>query len=115
MRRMYKATHTAEGLDADLLFPSQSSKRRLVKTTPFVPVTSTLNKEQVHSVEMILGCEGAPPFVIYGPPGTGKTKTIVEAILRIYATRETAKILVCAASNSAADHILEEIVSNKVI
>lgn len=115
MRRLYQALHAAAGLDANLLFPSQFTRRRLVKTTPFMPVTSSLNKEQMHSVEMILGCQGAPPFVIYGPPGTGKTKTIVEAILQIYKLRKSAKILVCAASNSAADHILEKIMSNKVI
>ncbi|KAF4357020.1 hypothetical protein F8388_001102 [Cannabis sativa] len=78
-----------------------------------VQVISSLNKEQVHSVEMILGCNGAPPFVIYGPPGIGKTKTIVEAILQIM--RKNAKILVCAASNSVADHILDKIISNNVI
>ncbi|XP_062084560.1 probable RNA helicase SDE3 [Humulus lupulus] len=115
MRRLYQALHAAADLDTDLLFPSQSTKRRLIKTTPSVQVTSSLNKEQIHSVEMILGCRGAPPFVIYGPPGTGKTKTIVEAILQIYAMNKRAKILVCAASNSAADHILEKIMSNNVI
>ncbi|KAJ6413851.1 hypothetical protein OIU84_006623 [Salix udensis] len=114
MRRLYQAVQAAEGLEHDLLFPSESTKRRLVNSPGFVPFTSSLNQEQIRSVEMILGCEGAPPFVIYGPPGTGKTMTLVEAMLQIYATRKNDRILVCAASNSAADHILEKLISNDV-
>ncbi|KAJ6305750.1 hypothetical protein OIU78_021144 [Salix suchowensis] len=114
MRRLYQAVQAAEGLEQDLLFPSESTKRRLVNSPGFVPFTSSLNQEQIRSVEMILGCEGAPPYVIYGPPGTGKTMTLVEAMLQIYATRKNDRILVCAASNSAADHILEKLVSNDV-
>ncbi|KAJ6682872.1 DNA2/NAM7 HELICASE FAMILY [Salix koriyanagi] len=114
MRRLYQAVKAAEGLEQDLLFPSESTKRRLVNSPGFVPFTSSLNQEQIRSVEMILGCEGAPPYVIYGPPGTGKTMTLVEAMLQIYATRKNDRILVCAASNSAADHILEKLISNNV-
>ncbi|RWW83434.1 hypothetical protein BHE74_00008050 [Ensete ventricosum] len=58
---------------------------------------------------MILGCRGSHPYVIYGPPGTGKTITLVEAILQLYTTRRNAQILVCASSNSAADHVLEKL------
>ncbi|XP_031249415.1 probable RNA helicase SDE3 [Pistacia vera] len=114
MRRLYQAVEAAENLESVLLFPSQSTKRRLVKTNPFMPFT-ILNEEQMCSVEIILGCKGAPPYVIYGPPGTGKTMTLVEAILQVYATRKNGRILICAASNSAADHILERLVGNQVV
>ncbi|KAL9450709.1 hypothetical protein AB3S75_012441 [Citrus x aurantiifolia] len=113
MRRMYQAVQAAENLESNLLFPSQSTKRRSIKAAPFVPFTS-LNEEQTRSVEIILGCKSAPPYVIYGPPGTGKTMTLVEAILQVYSTREHSRILVCAASNSAADHMLERLISNEV-
>ncbi|XP_007030666.2 PREDICTED: probable RNA helicase SDE3 [Theobroma cacao] len=113
MRRLYQAVEAAETLQDNILFPSQSTKRTLVKTAPFVPCSCTLNAEQMHSVEMILACKGAPPYVIYGPPGTGKTMTLVEAILQLYTRRKNSRILVCAASNSAADHILERLISNK--
>ncbi|XVF06253.1 hypothetical protein REPUB_Repub06bG0031900 [Reevesia pubescens] len=113
MRRLYQAVEAADSLHDNLLFPSQSTKRKLKKTAPFVPCTGTLNEEQMHSVEKILACKGAPPYVIYGPPGTGKTLTLVEAILQIYTTRRNGRILVCAASNSAADHILERLISNE--
>lgn len=87
----------------------------MIKANPFVPFTSKLNEEQKQSVEMILNCTGAPPYVIYGPPGTGKTMTLVEAILQIYTNRKNTRILVCAASNNAADHILEKLTKNSVV
>ncbi|EEF49717.1 ATP-dependent helicase NAM7, putative [Ricinus communis] len=114
LRRLYHAVEAAESLEPYLLFPSQSTQRRLIKTARFVPFTGGLNAEQMHCVEMILGCKGAPPYVIYGPPGTGKTMTLVEAVLQVYATRNDGTILVCASSNSAADHILEKLTSHEV-
>ncbi|KAI8024588.1 putative RNA helicase SDE3 [Camellia lanceoleosa] len=39
--------------------------------------------------------------------------TLVEAILQLYATGKDAHVLVCAASDSAADHILEKLVNNE--
>ncbi|KAE8684160.1 putative RNA helicase SDE3 [Hibiscus syriacus] len=113
MRRLYQAIEAAQSLQDNLLFPSESTKRMLVKSAPIVPCSGSLNEEQMHSVEMILACKGAPPYVIYGPPGTGKTKTLVEAILQIYTRGKNGRILVCAASNSAADHILERLISNE--
>ncbi|KAF5946039.1 hypothetical protein HYC85_016267 [Camellia sinensis] len=67
MRRLYHAVQAAESLDTNFLFPSQSTKR-LIKMTQIVPFTP-LNEEQQRAVETILGCEGAPPYVIHGPPG----------------------------------------------
>ncbi|KAJ7978064.1 P-loop containing nucleoside triphosphate hydrolases superfamily protein [Quillaja saponaria] len=107
MRRLYHAIQAAESIEPGLLFPSQSTNRSLMERISFEPFASTLNEEQIHSVDMILNCRGAPPYVIYGPPGTGKTMTLVEAILQIYISRKNARILVCAASNSAADHVLD--------
>ncbi|KAF3606733.1 hypothetical protein DY000_02044480 [Brassica cretica] len=108
-RRLYQAADAAEGLDPNFLFPSLKSGKRMIKTKPIVPISPALNAEQICSVEMILGCEGAPPYVIHGPPGTGKTMTVVEAIVQLYTTQRNARILVCAPSNSAADHILEKL------
>lgn len=115
MRRLYQAVDTAEGgLGMAFLFPSQStSKRRSIKTSPFVPWSQHLNEEQTCAVEMILGCKGAPPYVIHGPPGTGKTMTLVEAVLQLYTTRKDARILVCAASNSAADYVLQKLINKE--
>ncbi|CAL5397414.1 unnamed protein product [Camellia sinensis] len=111
MRRLYHAVQAAESLDTNFLFPSQSTKRS-IKMTQIVPFTP-LNEEQQRAVETILGCRGAPPYVIHGPPGAGKTMTLVEAILQLYATTKDAHVLVCAASDSAADHILEKLINNE--
>ncbi|XP_072980559.1 probable RNA helicase SDE3 isoform X1 [Typha angustifolia] len=109
MRRLYQAIHAAENLGQEHLFPCQSSFRRVIKTSSFTLLNPALNNEQARSVRMILGCKGAPPYVIYGPPGTGKTMTLIEAILQLYMTRRKSRILVCASSNTAADHVLEKI------
>ncbi|CAL9750427.1 unnamed protein product [Musa acuminata subsp. burmannicoides] len=109
MRRLYQAVHAAENLGIDLLFPSESHRRRVIKGSSFKPFNPYINREQARAVEMILGCRGSHPYVIYGPPGTGKTMTLVEAILQLYTTRTNARILVCASSNSAADHVLEKL------
>ncbi|OMO80787.1 putative RNA helicase SDE3 [Corchorus capsularis] len=108
-RRLYQAIDAAEGLELNFLFPSGFPEKRLIETTPLVPISCTLNEEQMCSIEMILGCKGGPPYVIYGPPGTGKTMTLVEAILQLYKTQDSSRILVCAPSNSAADFILEKL------
>ncbi|CAA7026526.1 unnamed protein product [Microthlaspi erraticum] len=110
-RRLYQAVDAADKLDPKFLFPSFNSGKRMIETKRIVPISPALNAEQICSVEMILGCKGAPPYVIHGPPGTGKTMTLVEAIVQLYTTQRNARILVCAPSNSAADHILEKLLS----
>ncbi|XVF63076.1 hypothetical protein PTKIN_Ptkin09bG0059800 [Pterospermum kingtungense] len=115
MRRQYQAIDAAKRLELNLLFPSESPLSRVIETTPLVPISCTLNEEQMCSIEMILGCKGGPPYVIYGPPGTGKTMTIVEAILQLYKTQKNSRILVCAPSNSAADFILERILNEESV
>ncbi|KAA8548661.1 hypothetical protein F0562_000345 [Nyssa sinensis] len=115
MRRLYQAVEAAESLGTELLFPSEPSRRRVIEPTPLVPISCILNEEQMRSIEMILGCKGGPPYVIHGPPGTGKTVTLVEAILQLYKKHKNARILVCAPSNSAADHLLEKLISENNI
>ncbi|CAL4912681.1 unnamed protein product [Urochloa decumbens] len=108
MRRLYKSIHEAEFLGPGILFPCQTPYRA-VKRCPFKPLNPHINTEQADAVAMILGCRGVPPYVIYGPPGTGKTMTIIEAILQLYTAKKRANILICAASNTAADHVLEKL------
>ncbi|XP_077247751.1 P-loop containing nucleoside triphosphate hydrolases superfamily protein isoform X2 [Tasmannia lanceolata] len=114
MKRQYQAVLAAADLSMQCLFPSESSKRKFIKTSRFTPLNQTLNAEQISCVEMILGCKGAPPYIIHGPPGTGKTITLVEAILQLYMERKSARILVCAASNSSADHVLNKLIDKDV-
>ncbi|PIN22560.1 RNA helicase [Handroanthus impetiginosus] len=115
MRRLYQAVEAAECLDRNFLFPSESPSMRTVKPIRFVPMSCTLNEEQMGAIQKILACKGGSPYVIHGPPGTGKTMTLIEAILQIYCTKRKARILVCAPSNSAADHILQRLINEKSV
>lgn len=115
MRRLYQASEAAGKLETDFLFPEFSSIERHIETCPLVPYSCNLNEEQLSSVEMILGCKGGPPYVVHGPPGTGKSVTLTEAILQLYKTRRNSRMLVCAPSNSAADHILEKLVLQRAV
>uniref|UniRef100_A0A0D9VPT7 RNA helicase n=1 Tax=Leersia perrieri TaxID=77586 RepID=A0A0D9VPT7_9ORYZ len=108
MRRLYKSIHDAEFLGPDILFPCRSSTGS-VKKWSFKPLNPHINTEQASAVATILGYRGVAPYVIYGPPGTGKTMTLVEAILQLYTAKRRANILICAASNSAADHVLAKL------
>lgn len=114
MRRLYQAIDAAEYLGRDIIFPSECPER-YIRPLPVVPISPMLNEEQICAVELILGCKGGSPYVIHGPPGTGKTMTLVEAILQLYFTRKSARILVCAPSNSATDHILEKLLCQNAI
>ncbi|XP_047317361.1 probable RNA helicase SDE3 [Impatiens glandulifera] len=113
MRRSYQAVKAAESLGIDFLFPSESEQMRVIRPVHVPSLSLALNEEQKVSVQTILGCRGGSPYVIYGPPGTGKTVTLVEAIFQLYTQQRNIRILVCAPSNSAADHLLEVLLSLK--
>ncbi|CAI0465898.1 unnamed protein product [Linum tenue] len=113
IRRQYQAIDSARDLETEFLFPSEALEHRLIQPQSLIPIARNINEEQKSSIEMILGCTGGPPYVIHGPPGTGKTMTIVEAILQLYRSRRSARILVCAPSNSAADHLLDKLLSQE--
>ncbi|KAJ7980008.1 P-loop containing nucleoside triphosphate hydrolases superfamily protein [Quillaja saponaria] len=81
-------------------------------------MSGSLNDEQIHSVEMILGCKRSTALCDswsswyrqdYDSCGR------LEAILQLYTTHEAARILVCAPSNSAADYMLERLLSQKAV
>ncbi|XP_041800816.1 putative helicase mov-10-B.1 [Chelmon rostratus] len=68
------------------------------------------NPEQRVAVQHIVAASAKPaPYVVFGPPGTGKTMTLVKAIEQIVMTQTSYKILACANSNSATDHLCQKI------
>lgn len=58
------------------------------------------NDSQKIAIETIIGSEDV--IIVHGPPGTGKTTTLVEAIRRM---AKLEKMMVCAPSNAAVDHL----------
>lgn len=79
------------GLKEQTLEPIRSSADR----------QNTLNEAQQEAVDLVLS--DVPVALVHGPPGTGKTTTLVEAAKQLVARGE--KVLVCAPSNAAVDHI----------
>ena len=66
---------------------------------------SALNASQNAAVSAVLS--GKEINVIYGPPGTGKTTTLVEGIVQL--VKREKKILACAPSNAAVDHLTNKL------
>ena len=69
-------------------------------------ISGALNPSQQAAVAFALGASDVA--VIHGPPGTGKTTTVVELIRQ--AVGEGQRVLACAPSNTATDHLLEKLV-----
>lgn len=61
----------------------------------------SLNDSQNQAMRDIIAAEDIA--IIHGPPGTGKTTTLVAAMLEL--KKEEKKMLVCAPSNAAVDHL----------
>ena len=74
------------------------------------------NERQKQAINNILRASCRPkPYILYGPPGTGKTFTLIELVAQIYHRIPAATVLVCANSNTCADHIAAEIHRTGVI
>jgi ATP-dependent RNA/DNA helicase IGHMBP2 len=70
------------------------------RNDPVAP-SERLNDSQNAAMERMVNAEDVA--IVHGPPGTGKTTTLVEAIARM--AIDPVKILVCAPSNAATDHL----------
>ena len=111
-----------KGIGRDLslvtLFPTPTNffgledRRRFEYIQPYhvtASMISGLNQFQNDAVLSVL--EGAGMFhpkIIFGPAGTGKTRTMVE-LARILITCSTARVLIVAPSNAAADILLSRL------
>jgi ATP-dependent RNA/DNA helicase IGHMBP2 len=68
---------------------------------PDDPLDSALNAGQCAAVVKALAARHIA--FIHGPPGTGKTRTLIEVVRRAVARGE--RVLACAMSNTATDHL----------
>lgn len=73
-----------------------------IKPASFTP-ERPLNEEQARAVGLALGAEHF--FLVHGPPGTGKSTVLAE--IAVQAAKQKKRILACAASNAAVDHLVE--------
>ena len=86
----------------DVLFGLRDAKP--IEPATELPETChrVLDDSQERAVRFALGATELA--MIHGPPGTGKTTTLVELILQAVSLGE--KVLACAASNVAVDHLV---------
>ena len=69
-----------------------------------------LNDDQKEAV--YIGLKNKEITNIHGPPGTGKTTTLVAYLKEEY--MRTSRILACAASNNAADNLVEKFLETNI-
>ncbi len=50
-----------------------------------------------------------PLYLVQGPPGVGKTRLVRDLVRRRFSEEPTARLLLTAQSNSAVDHLMEEL------
>jgi len=83
------------------------------KETPFETLhfkAAHLNDSQNYAVNHAMSSH--PFTIIHGPPGTGKTTTLLAVIKKLQ--QEEKKIIVCSPSNAAIDHIVYQLLSDKL-
>lgn len=90
---------------ADVLWGEGRPKQR--DPADWTPTDGALNPSQRAAVDMALGT--SPVALIHGPPGTGKTRTLVEVVAQAVAHGD--RVLACAMSNTAVDHLATGLVA----
>jgi ATP-dependent RNA/DNA helicase IGHMBP2 len=78
---------------------------RIITNNQLLFKNDQLNDSQKFAVQAML--ENQELIVVHGPPGTGKTTTLVEGIVQLMLQGN--KIAVTAPTNTAVDHIAEEL------
>lgn len=113
-KRIYQALrkleHLSEGHKSEMLrillgevryTPKQTSNSKDLKF-----FDESLNPSQKSAIKFAI--QSSPVTIIHGPPGTGKTYTLIELIKQLKFNHNE-KVLVCGASNTAVDNILERL------
>ncbi|WEJ93722.1 ATP-dependent RNA helicase [Yamadazyma tenuis] len=90
--------HEVKPIEFNVVLPNKLS----------VPTLGELNSSQLNAVRTALK---RPLSLIQGPPGTGKTVTSATIIYHLKHLNKGQKVLVCAPSNVAVDHLTEKLAS----
>ncbi len=106
IKTAFEAMRVAEGAKncalaemRDLLIGLKSPEKPSIHLNP--THDASLNESQQFAIDLILSNQ--PVCLVHGPPGTGKTTTLVAAARAMVERGE--RVLVCAPSNAAVDHI----------
>ncbi|TMW61943.1 hypothetical protein Poli38472_009436 [Pythium oligandrum] len=93
------------------LFPTKSAAAAsAISDHHDLRYTRELNPEQMQAVRDLQRFDQlSAPYIIFGPPGTGKTTTLVESVVQIALANPTSRILMCAATNTAADLLVDRL------
>lgn len=88
--------HDVKSIEFDINLPKELS----------IPKFAELNSSQLNAVRTVLK---RPLTLIQGPPGTGKTVTSATIVYHLNSLSKGQKILVCAPSNVAVDHLTSKL------
>lgn len=112
-KRIYQALrkleHLSDGNKSEMLRLLLGESRFSPKSSPKTEIKffdETLNESQRNAISFAI--HSSPVTIIHGPPGTGKTYTLIELIKQLKFNHKE-KVLVCGASNTAVDNILERL------
>lgn len=102
-----ESSSSTSALVASLFAQMTPTWSKEFQETPLPLINSNLNPSQISAIQFSLQANHFA--LIHGPPGTGKTTVVAELVLQL-AIVQKKSILVCGASNLAADNLLERIV-----
>ncbi|KAI8561556.1 hypothetical protein RHMOL_Rhmol04G0349300 [Rhododendron molle] len=112
LKRAHQAVATAsENLFRNFLFPDSISKNSLL-TAQLPSIDSNLDWHQTSAVRHILNHQNAVPYLVEGPFTVNRSIfssrtgfVVCEAVLQVYRTSPSCRILICAPTNKGCDAI----------
>uniref|UniRef100_A0A5B6ZGX7 Putative RNA helicase SDE3 n=1 Tax=Davidia involucrata TaxID=16924 RepID=A0A5B6ZGX7_DAVIN len=119
LKRAHQAiAAVSDSLFRNFLFPDCVPRNSLTITTSSqLSIDHKLDRVQVSAVRQILSLQGPPPYIVEGPLSVStfskqlsRTGMIVrEAMLQIYRTFPSCRILICAPINSTCDVLMRSV------
>ncbi|KAI8561554.1 hypothetical protein RHMOL_Rhmol04G0349200 [Rhododendron molle] len=112
LKRAHQAIATAsDNLFRNFLFPDSISKNSLL-TAQLPSIDSNLDWRQISAVRHILSNQNAVPYLVEGPVTVNRSIfssrtgfVVCEAVLQVYRTSPSCRILICAPTNKGCDAI----------
>ncbi|XP_058211393.1 probable RNA helicase SDE3 [Rhododendron vialii] len=110
LKRAHQAVATAsDPLFRNFLFPDSISKNSLL-TAQLPSIDSNLDSHQISAVRHILSNQNAVPYLVEGPIAVDRSNflsrtgfVVCEAVLQVYRTSPSCRILICAPTNKGCD------------